>query len=548
MAGGFHPWHSGHSSLYQSAQKAFPGAEVFVAATNDTSARPFPFAVKEKLAKLAGVAPGHFVQVKSPFRAEEITSKFDLDRDRLIFVRSEKDANTPPQAGGVKKDGSAAYLQPLAGQTNIRPFKEHAYMAYLPTVEFGPGMTSATEIRGAWPTLNQKRKTALVMSLYPKTQTNPKLAVNVVKMLDTAMGVVDESALGNLPRPNKRNQFKSLHRLRKQRGLDEQGVAEGSLNEFAPGGEDGNSPYAYGMAILGYAEDYKQIHGKSSSTNDDVADILEIGNTFLNKGMAAGIAALFSVDTFVSDSIVADLAEQGFNVMADLIDKRPRSAQWHQQVAAGQQALADYEANRKKSSEETDSSKAVDTLARVLKSSLQDYQAAAGDKNKLKQLGLLIGLSDNHRTAIHHALQQIQQNDFDGAIKSLVATPPGASGPGYDALDYGYSKQKAGVSVQQLIQFIRKHFELSEQGVAEASNTMQRYGQTIIKRARAARAAEQAARAAEPEPKKEEPPASSDYSSMSTRDYRTMMQQLKKPKNKNVAAAPDYMEENIKRQ
>jgi hypothetical protein len=26
------------------------------------------------------------------------------------------------------------------------------------------------------------------MSLYPKTQTNPKLAANVVKMLDTAMG------------------------------------------------------------------------------------------------------------------------------------------------------------------------------------------------------------------------------------------------------------------------------------------------------------------------------------------------------------------------
>jgi hypothetical protein len=61
-------------------------------------------------------------------------------------------------------------------------------MAYLPTVEFGPGMTSATEIRGAWPRLNEKRKTALVMSLYPKTQTNPKLAATVVKLLDTAMG------------------------------------------------------------------------------------------------------------------------------------------------------------------------------------------------------------------------------------------------------------------------------------------------------------------------------------------------------------------------
>jgi hypothetical protein len=61
-------------------------------------------------------------------------------------------------------------------------------MAYLPTVEFGPGMTSATEIRGAWPTLNDKRKTALVMSLYPATQSNPKLAATVVKLLDTAMG------------------------------------------------------------------------------------------------------------------------------------------------------------------------------------------------------------------------------------------------------------------------------------------------------------------------------------------------------------------------
>ena len=60
-------------------------------------------------------------------------------------------------------------------------------MAYLPTVEFGPGMTSATEIRTAWPKLNDKRKQALVMSLYPTTQKNPKLAQNVVKLLDAAI-------------------------------------------------------------------------------------------------------------------------------------------------------------------------------------------------------------------------------------------------------------------------------------------------------------------------------------------------------------------------
>ena len=188
MPGGFHPFHAGHYALYQAAQEVFPGADIKVAATNDTSQRPFPFKIKEKLAQLAGVKPGDFYQVKSPFQAKEITQNYNPEDTQLIFVRSEKDANKPPQAGGIKKDGNPAYLQPLAGQEVLYSMNRHAYMTYLPTVEFGPGMTSATEIRTAWPTLNDKRKTALVMSLYPKTQTNTKLAATVVKMLDTAIG------------------------------------------------------------------------------------------------------------------------------------------------------------------------------------------------------------------------------------------------------------------------------------------------------------------------------------------------------------------------
>jgi hypothetical protein len=185
IPGGFHPFHAGHMALYQSAQEAFPEADVYVAATDDTSTRPFPFAVKEKLARLAGVKPGHFVKVKSPFSAEEITSRFDPLQDRVIFVRSEKDRGSKPTPGGQKKDGTPAKLQPLGADPE--PFGKHLYMTYLPTVKFGPGLTSATEIRTAWPTLNARRKTALVMSLYPRTQTNPNLAQNVVQMLDTAI-------------------------------------------------------------------------------------------------------------------------------------------------------------------------------------------------------------------------------------------------------------------------------------------------------------------------------------------------------------------------
>lgn len=236
MPGGFHPFHAGHYALYQSAQRTFPDADVYVAATDDVTTRPFPFQVKEKLAQLAGVNKGRFMRVKSPFKAEEITSPYNPAKDVLIFVRSEKDSTKPPQPGGTKKDGSPSYLQPLLGAKKLEPFAKHAYMAYLPTVEFGPGMTSATEIRSAWPQLNDKRKTALVMSLYPRTQGNAKLAATVVGLLDAAIGT-QGVAEGNNPVDHewyrKQQERKSKAAKRQDQQQRQSGVAEGSLNEFA---------------------------------------------------------------------------------------------------------------------------------------------------------------------------------------------------------------------------------------------------------------------------------------------------------------------------
>jgi len=186
MPGGYHPFHAGHYELYKSAKRAFPDADVYVAASADTKTRPFPFEVKEKLARLAGVESGEFVQVKSPFQAKEITDKYDPERDVVIFVRSEKDKGESPKPGGTKKDGSPSYFQPYTGK-NLKPFGEHAYMAYLPTIEFGPGIKSASEIRDSWPKLNKKQKLAMIMSLYPKTQKDIKLAEVVADMLDNVI-------------------------------------------------------------------------------------------------------------------------------------------------------------------------------------------------------------------------------------------------------------------------------------------------------------------------------------------------------------------------
>ncbi len=200
MPGGFHPFHAGHASLYQSALKAFPNADVYVAATNDTKSRPFPFEIKEKLAKVAGVQDGRFVQVKSPFKADEIMQNYNPEEDVVVFVRSEKDRDEQPKPGGTKKDGSPAYFQPYTGK-DMQPFGKHGYIAYLPTVEFGPGIKSATEIRNIWPQLNDRRKLAMVMSLYPKAQENQRLAQNIVKMLDLGMGTeeVAETIINERP-------------------------------------------------------------------------------------------------------------------------------------------------------------------------------------------------------------------------------------------------------------------------------------------------------------------------------------------------------------
>jgi hypothetical protein len=190
-------------ALYDAAKSAFPSADIYVAATADTSTRPFPFEVKQKLAKLAGIPPHRFIQVKSPFAVKEITQMYDPNDTQLIYVRSEKDRESQPTPGAIKKDGTPGYLQPYK-RNGMEPMSKHGYMAYLPVVQFADGMTSATEIRAKWPGLSPEQKASLVNKLYPATVGNDKLTGVVVKMFDATLGAkpepqVDEATLINDP-------------------------------------------------------------------------------------------------------------------------------------------------------------------------------------------------------------------------------------------------------------------------------------------------------------------------------------------------------------
>jgi hypothetical protein len=183
MPGGFHPFHPGHKSLYDWAVKTFGQKNVYVAATNDTATRPFPFEVKKKLAAMAGVPESNFMQVKSPFNNKEYASLVDADT-ALVFVRSQKDKTEQPLPDQTKKNGEPGYLRTYIGK-DLNTADEMGYMAYGPTINFdfsGMQIKSASELRAAWPEMSDEDKLKAAKLMYGNG------AEAAVKLLNKALG------------------------------------------------------------------------------------------------------------------------------------------------------------------------------------------------------------------------------------------------------------------------------------------------------------------------------------------------------------------------
>ena len=200
LPGGFHPFHAGHLALYKQALAKFKDADVYMAASDNQKERPFPFRVKQLLAtEVAGIPKNRFVQVSgSPFQPDVITNNYTSTEDALIFIRSDKDRKTGPLPDQIRKsDGKMGYYisYPLGKDPALEPFADHAYIDYLDVVPFAGGMTSATEIRNAWPKLDELGKIELIKGMYPKEEMTVPKVKKLVQMLDTVLlgSVVTES-------------------------------------------------------------------------------------------------------------------------------------------------------------------------------------------------------------------------------------------------------------------------------------------------------------------------------------------------------------------
>ena len=94
-------------------------------------------------------------------------------------------------------------------------------------------------------------------------------------------------------------------------------VRESRLNEFAPGGSEGNGPFEYGTAIIQIGQDFAEFYD-DEGTDADARAIIKVGNTFMSAGMEAGIRAFYAMDTQVRDHVAEQLEDLGFNVRQDI--------------------------------------------------------------------------------------------------------------------------------------------------------------------------------------------------------------------------------------
>jgi hypothetical protein len=312
IPGGFHPFHAGHKALYDAAVAQFPKADVFIAATDDKSKRPFPFKLKQQLAGIAGIPKHRFVQVKSPFQPKEITGLYDPEDTQLIFVRSDKDSGVSPMPGGFKKDGSASYLQPLK-RGAPENMKQHGFMTYLPTVQFGPGMTSATEIRAKWSGMSDEEKVDLIGSLYPAA--SGAIGSKAVEIFNNVLAEEEEEVIlmpmGALEKPVDEG-YKVLPKLDKNRyqkrdGLEGPFMTRSGKVVYYDSGE--GEYYDPDTDIYLTYDEWKALDG-----TDDMHE-----TKIINKGDTVDIIPAGGMGSYGEEGIKSSLGEK-LRTLADMLD------------------------------------------------------------------------------------------------------------------------------------------------------------------------------------------------------------------------------------
>jgi hypothetical protein len=177
--GRFQPFGKHHAEAFRWLQNHFGKNFTYVATSDKTESgkSPFNFAEKKQIINQYGIS--NVVQVKNPYKAEEILGKYDPATTAVVFMVGQKDMEEDPRFKiGFKKDGSNSYFQDYAkNKGNMQTFDKHGYLIVAPHVSLnvpGYGEMSGTALRNVLKTGDDETYKDVMGWYDPKTVTMMK--------------------------------------------------------------------------------------------------------------------------------------------------------------------------------------------------------------------------------------------------------------------------------------------------------------------------------------------------------------------------------------
>ena len=150
--GRFQPMGQHHAATYKKLAAKFGQSNTYIATSDKVKLPKSPLNFKEKRKIIYKHGIGNVVQVKNPYQATEITSKYDPETTAVLFAVGAKDMKEDPRFRiGTKKDGSPGYFQSYEDNKNtLQPFTKHGYLVVAPHIDIqipGYGEMSGTTLR-----------------------------------------------------------------------------------------------------------------------------------------------------------------------------------------------------------------------------------------------------------------------------------------------------------------------------------------------------------------------------------------------------------------
>lgn len=188
--GRFQPMGKHHAQTYKTLKSKFGDAWVATSGKVQLPKSPFSFSEKKKIINSHGIS--RVAQVKNPYRADEILSKYDPNTTAAIFAVGAKDAN---RLGGK-------FFRPWKGKAEVG-YTQGAYTIVAPHQSLnvrGYGEMSGTTIRRALgdKSLDKKEKTKLFKDIFGHTKNYDMIVNKLEKLNETIEEFCKKSDIANL--------------------------------------------------------------------------------------------------------------------------------------------------------------------------------------------------------------------------------------------------------------------------------------------------------------------------------------------------------------